>query len=122
MQHKIMIVDDDAHVIESLGDLLRNAGFEVIATKAGETVLTKAQTEPPSLIILDLMMPWMPGMEIWKALKSDVTTRHIPVIMLTGKTKEGDKIAGLETGADDYVTKPFSPRELLLRINRSLGN
>jgi len=117
-----MIVDDDAHVIESLGDLLRNAGFEVIATKAGETVLTKAQTEPPSLIILDLMMPWMPGMEIWKALKSDVTTRHIPVIMLTGKTKEGDKIAGLETGADDYVTKPFSPRELLLRINRSLGN
>ena len=122
MAHKIMIVDDDPHVIESLGNILRDAGYQVIAIEDGETALAKAQTELPSLIILDLMMPRMPGLEICKALKNDIAIRYIPVIMLTGKTKEGDKIIGLETGADDYITKPFNPRELLLRIDRSLGN
>ena len=121
MQYKIMVVDDDPHVIESLGAILHDEGFEVIATGDGSTVLTQAQTESPSLIILDLMLPQMPGLEICKALKQDSITRNIPIIMLTGKTKEGDKIGGLEAGADDYVTKPFSPRELVLRINRSLG-
>jgi two-component system phosphate regulon response regulator PhoB len=120
MQHKIMIVDDEADVIDLLVLNLRGAGFQVIAVEDGATALAKARNEAPSLIILDLMLPKMPGLEICKVLKGDVATRHIPVIMLTAKAEEVDKIVGLELGADDYVTKPFSPRELILRINRSL--
>jgi DNA-binding response OmpR family regulator len=120
MQHKIMIVDDEADVIDMLVINLRSAGFQVIAVEDGATALAKARNESPSLIILDLMLPKMPGLEICKVLKSDIATRHIPVIMLTAKAEEVDKIVGLELGADDYVTKPFSPRELILRINRSL--
>jgi DNA-binding response OmpR family regulator len=120
MQHKIMIVDDEADVIDMLVINLRAAGFQVIAVEDGATALVKARSESPSLIILDLMLPRMPGLEICKVLKNDIATRHIPVIMLTAKAQEVDKIVGLELGADDYVTKPFSPRELILRINRSL--
>ena len=115
-----MIVDDDAHVLESLGALLRDAGFKVITVEDGSMVLAKVSKEPPSLIVLDLMLPQMPGLEICKALKSDNATHHIPVIMLTAKTEQMDRILGLKLGADDYVTKPFSPRELILRINRAL--
>jgi two-component system phosphate regulon response regulator PhoB len=120
MQHKIMVVDDEADVIDMLVINLRSAGFQVVAVEDGATALAKARTEVPSLIILDLMLPKMPGLEICRVLKSDPATRHIPVIMLTAKAEEVDKIVGLELGADDYVTKPFSPRELILRINRSL--
>jgi DNA-binding response OmpR family regulator len=120
MQHKIMVVDDEADVIDMLVINLRAAGFQVITVADGATALAKARNKAPSLIILDLMLPKMPGLEICKVLKSDAATRHIPVIMLTAKAEEVDKIVGLELGADDYVTKPFSPRELILRINRSL--
>jgi two-component system phosphate regulon response regulator PhoB len=120
MQHKIMVVDDEADVIDMLVMNLRTAGFQVITVEDGATALVKARNESPSLIILDLMLPKMPGLEICKVLKGDPATRHIPVIMLTAKAEEVDKIVGLELGADDYVTKPFSPRELILRINRSL--
>ena len=115
-----MVVDDEADVIDMLVINLRAAGFQVVAVEDGATALAKARTEAPSLIILDLMLPKMPGLEICRVLKSDPATRHIPVIMLTAKAEEVDKIVGLELGADDYVTKPFSPRELILRINRSL--
>jgi DNA-binding response OmpR family regulator len=120
MQHKIMVVDDEADVIDMLVINLRAAGFQVIAVEDGATALAKARNESPSLIILDLMLPRMPGLEICRVLKSDAATRHIPVIMLTAKAEEVDKIVGLELGADDYITKPFSPRELILRIHRSL--
>ncbi len=120
MQHKILIVDDETDVLDMLLINLRAAGFTVIAVEDGAQALVKARTESPSLIILDLMLPKMSGIEICKVLKSDVATRGIPVIMLTAKAEEVDKIVGLEIGADDYVTKPFSPRELILRINRSL--
>ena len=115
-----MVVDDEADVIDMLVMNLRAAGFQVITVEDGATALAKARSESPSLIILDLMLPKMPGLEICKVLKSDAATRHIPIIMLTAKAEEVDKIVGLELGADDYVTKPFSPRELILRINRSL--
>jgi phosphate regulon transcriptional regulator PhoB len=120
MQHKIMIVDDEADVIDMLVINLRAAGFQVIAVEDGASALAKARNELPSLIILDLMLPKMSGTEICKVLKGDPATRHIPIIMLTAKAEEVDKIVGLELGADDYVTKPFSPRELILRVNRSL--
>jgi two-component system phosphate regulon response regulator PhoB len=120
MQQKIMIVDDEADVIDMLVLNLRSAGFQVVTVADGAQVLPRARTELPALIVLDLMLPHMPGLEICRVLKSDPATRHIPVIMLTAKAEEVDKIVGLELGADDYVTKPFSPRELILRINRSL--
>jgi two-component system phosphate regulon response regulator PhoB len=120
MQHKILVVEDEADVLDLLLINLRAAGFTVVTVEDGALALAKARTEAPSLIILDLMLPKMSGLEICKVLKSDAATRHIPVIMLTAKAEEVDKIVGLELGADDYVTKPFSPRELILRINRSL--
>jgi len=120
MQHKILIVDDESDVTDMLTLNLRGAGFQVVAVEDGATALKKARSETPSLIILDLMLPGMSGLEICKVLKGDVSTRHIPIIMLTAKGEEMDKVVGLELGADDYVTKPFSPRELVLRINRSL--
>ena len=120
MQHKILVVDDEADVIDMLGINLRSAGFQVVAVEDGAAALAKVRNEPPALIILDLMLPGMSGLEICKTLKGDIATRHIPIIMLTAKGEEVDKIVGFELGADDYVTKPFSPRELILRINRSL--
>jgi DNA-binding response OmpR family regulator len=120
MQHKIMVVDDDPYVIDSLGNILRSAGFDVLAVDDGTTAVEKARNETPSLIILDLMLPRIQGLEICKMLKCDAVTQHIPIILLTAKAGDADKIAGLKLGADDYVTKPFSPRELVLRINRSL--
>jgi two-component system phosphate regulon response regulator PhoB len=120
MQHKILVVDDEADVNDMLVLNLRAAGFGVIAAEDGATALAKSRSELPALVILDLMLPGMSGLEVCKVLKSDTATRHIPVIMLTSKAEEVDKIVGLELGADDYVTKPFSPRELILRVNRSL--
>jgi phosphate regulon transcriptional regulator PhoB len=120
MQHKILVVDDESDVNDMLVLNLRAAGFQVIAVADGAAALTKARSDLPSLILLDLMLPEMSGLEVCKVLKSEPATRHIPVIMLTSKAEEVDKIVGLELGADDYVTKPFSPRELILRVNRSL--
>lgn len=120
MQHKILVVDDETDVIDMLVINLRAAGFNVVAAEDGASALTKVRKELPSLIILDLMLPQMSGLEVCKTLKSDMATRHIPIIMLTAKAEEVDKIVGLELGADDYVTKPFSPREMILRVNRSL--
>src|ERR1700682_4052908 len=117
---RILIIEDEQDVIDLLTLHLRKAGFTLSTATDGAAGLRKAREESPSLIILDLMLPRMPGLEICKVLKSDVATRHIPVIMLTAKAEEVDKIVGLELGADDYVTKPFSPRELILRVNRSL--
>jgi DNA-binding response OmpR family regulator len=122
MQHKIMVVDDDVHVRESLISVLNEAGFKVLTVPDESTVLEQARTERPSLIILDLMLPKTPGLEICRQLKADATTQHIPVIMLTARTTVLDKVTGFQIGADDYVTKPFNPRELVLRINRSLLN
>jgi two-component system phosphate regulon response regulator PhoB len=120
MQHKILVIDDEADVLDMLIINLRAAGFTVVTAEDGASGLVKARTQPPSLIILDLMLPKMSGLEICKVLKSETATKNIPIIMLTAKAEDVDKIVGLELGADDYVTKPFSPRELMLRVNRSL--
>ncbi|MCE0485088.1 MAG: winged helix-turn-helix domain-containing protein [Methylacidiphilales bacterium] len=120
MQQRILVVDDESDVLDMLVINLRSAGFVVSVAENGAAALTLARSELPALIVLDLMLPQMSGLEICKVLKGDTATRHIPIIMLTAKAEEVDKIVGLELGADDYVTKPFSPRELILRINRSL--
>src|SRR5438445_5309436 len=113
----ILIVEDECDVVDLLTLTLRKAcGFVVSTAADGAAGLHKARTEKPAFIILDLMLPKMPGLEICKILKSDPGTRQIPIMMLTAKAEEIDRIVGLEFGADDYVTKPFSPREVVLRI------
>jgi two-component system phosphate regulon response regulator PhoB len=117
----ILIVEDEKDVIDLLVLNLRKAGgFTVSTASDGAAGLNKARSEKPAFIILDLMLPKMPGLEVCKILKSDSATRHIPIMMLTAKAEEVDRIVGLEFGADDYVVKPFSPREVILRINAIL--
>ena len=118
---KILLIEDEPDVIDLLTMQLRKAGgFSAISAADGAEGLKKARAEAPALIVLDLMLPRMSGLEVCKILKTDSSTRHIPIIMLTAKAEEVDRIVGLEFGADDYVTKPFSPREMLLRIKAIL--
>lgn len=98
----------------------RAPGFTVITAADGANGLRRAREETPALVVLDLMLPKMPGLEVCKILKSDSHTRHIPILMLTAKAEEIDRIVGLELGADDYVSKPFSPREVVLRAQAIL--
>jgi DNA-binding response OmpR family regulator len=113
----ILIVEDEIDVIDLLTLSLRKAGgFSISTATDGVAGLEKARAEKPAFLILDLMLPKISGLEICRMLKSDPGTRHIPIMMLTAKAEEIDRIVGLEFGADDYVTKPFSPREVLLRI------
>jgi len=115
---KILIIEDEQDVIDLLTLHLRKAGFTLSTATDGAAGLRKAREESPALIILDLLLPKMPGLEICRALKTDIATRQIPILMLTAKAEEIDRIVGLEFGADDYVTKPFSPRELVLRLKK----
>ena len=118
---KVLIVEDEADVVEMLTRaFVRAGGFAVIVASDGAGGLRRAREELPALVILDLMLPRMPGLEVCKILKSDSLTRHIAVLMLTAKAEEVDRIVGLELGADDYVTKPFSPREVVLRAQAIL--
>jgi two-component system phosphate regulon response regulator PhoB len=117
---RILIIEDEQDVIDLLTLHLRKAGFTVSTATDGATGLRKVREESPAFIILDLLLPKMPGLEICKVLKTDIATKQIPILMLTAKAEEIDRIIGLEFGADDYVTKPFSPRELVLRVNAIL--
>jgi DNA-binding response OmpR family regulator len=117
----ILIVEDEQDVVDLLSLNLRRAGgYHISAASDGVSGLEKARQEKPALIILDLMLPGISGLELCKILKSRAETREIPILMLTAKAEEIDRIVGLEFGADDYVTKPFSPREVVLRIQAIL--
>jgi len=117
----ILIIEDERDVIDLLTLNLRRAGsFNTSTATDGVVGLQKARDEKPALIILDLMLPGISGLELCKILKSERETRDIPILMLTAKAEEIDRIVGLEFGADDYVTKPFSPREVILRIQAIL--
>jgi len=116
MKEKILIVEDEKDIIKMIEYNLKKEGFRVIDARDGEGALDLAVREHPDLILLDLMLPGMNGLEVCKALKKESKTASIPIIMLTAKSQESDKVVGLELGADDYVTKPFSPRELIARI------
>jgi DNA-binding response OmpR family regulator len=120
VRSKILVVDDEPEAIELLQFNLKKAGFDVLTATDGAQALKKARSVLPSLIVLDLMLPEIDGLEVCKMLRRDPTTARIPIIMLTAKAAEVDRIVGLELGADDYVTKPFSPRELVLRVNKVL--
>ncbi|MEI8350391.1 MAG: response regulator transcription factor [Candidatus Omnitrophota bacterium] len=120
MKEKILIVDDEKDIVKMLDYNLKKEGFRTIFSYDGEDALDLTVKEHPDLIILDLMLPGLDGLEVCKTLKKENKTSNIPIIMLTAKAQESDKIIGLELGADDYITKPFSPRELLARVKAVL--
>jgi len=120
MKAKILVVDDEPDALELIEVNLKAAGYEVLSAPDGHKALEKARTLLPALILLDVMLPEVDGLEVCKALRRDPKTASIPIIMLTARAAEIDRVVGLELGADDYVTKPFSPRELVLRIKNLL--
>ena len=120
MKEKILIVDDEKDIVKMLEYNLKKEGYRTVSCNDGEDAIDLAKKERPDLIVLDLMLPVVDGLEVCKSLKKESKTASIPIIMLTAKTQESDKVIGLELGADDYVTKPFSPRELVARIKAVL--
>ena len=116
----ILVVDDEMYVVDLVRYHLHRAGFDVISALTGPAGLAAAQESRPSAIVLDLMLPQLSGTEVFKALKRNDETSGIPILMLTAKAAPSERIAGLELGVDDYITKPFSPRELVLRIQNLL--
>lgn len=120
MKPRILIVDDEPDALEVLGIKLREAGFAPLFASDGAKALAMTRAERPDLIVLDLMLPEIDGLEVCKILRRDPLTAGIPILMLTAKAAEMDRVLGLELGADDYVTKPYSPRELVLRIRKLL--
>src|SRR6516162_7864867 len=117
---KILVVDDEPEAVELVEFNLKQAGFDVLTAADGAEALKKAHAALPSLVVLDLMLPEVDGLEVCKMLRRDPATANIPIVMVTAKAAEIDRVLGLELGADDYLTKPFSPRELVLRIKRIL--
>jgi two-component system phosphate regulon response regulator PhoB len=116
----ILLVEDEQDLLELLRYNLAREGYNVQTAATGEEALKQVRAEPPNLVLLDLMLPGMDGLEVARTLKSREATRHIPIIMLTAKGEEPDVVQGLEVGADDYITKPFSPRVLMARIRAVL--
>lgn len=117
---RILIIEDEKDIVEFVKFNLIRDGFEVISAESGEQGLKKAQTDIPDLILLDVMLPGLNGLDVCRFLKNKVQTEHIPIIMLTARNEDVDIITGLEIGATDYVTKPFSPKVLIARIRAIL--
>ncbi len=120
MARKILVVDDEPVLVETIAYNLEQAGYQVLTAADGRSALEAARRETPDLVILDLMLPEMDGLEVCRQLRREHTTATIPIMMLTAKGDEIDKVVGLEVGADDYVTKPFGRRELLARVRALL--
>ena len=120
MARKILVVDDEPVLVETIAYNLEQAGYQVLTAADGGSALEAARRETPDLVILDLMLPEMDGLEVCRQLRREHTTATIPIMMLTAKGDEIDKVVGLEVGADDYVTKPFGRRELLARVRALL--
>ena len=116
----ILAVDDEVHILELISFNLKAAGYHVVTALTGEEALKRCEVERPSLVLLDIMLPGIDGLEVCRRLKGDRMTSNIPIIMLTARGDEVDKILGLELGADDYITKPFSVRELGARVKSLL--
>jgi two-component system alkaline phosphatase synthesis response regulator PhoP len=117
MAQTVLVVDDEARIVKLVRDYLERAGFAVLTARDGEAALALARIEQPDLIVLDLMLPGMDGLDVCRRLRQ---VSGVPIIMLTARVEEADRVVGLELGADDYVTKPFSPRELVARVRSTL--
>jgi two-component system alkaline phosphatase synthesis response regulator PhoP len=119
-KEKILVVDDEEDILELVRYNLSREGYQVTGSLTGEDALRKVRSDRFDLIVLDLMLPGMDGLAFTKALKNDSRMRSIPIIMLTAKGEEADIVTGLELGADDYITKPFSPRVMIARVRAAL--
>jgi two-component system, OmpR family, alkaline phosphatase synthesis response regulator PhoP len=120
LKARILVVEDEEEILELVSYNLTKEGYVVSAVTSGEDALRHIRQQPPDLVILDLMLPGVDGLEVCKSIKGDSATRDVPIIMLTAKSEEADIVTGLELGADDYVTKPFSRRVLLARVKAVL--
>ena len=118
---KILVVDDEVDLVETVRFPLEMEGFDVLVSYNGEDALNQARKENPDLIILDLMLPKLDGYKVCRLLKFDERYKHIPILMLTAKTQEKDKILGKETGADEYITKPFEMDHLIEKVKAYLN-
>ena len=119
-KERILIVEDDPDILQLLEYNLQKEGYRTLSSTSGEAALRLARAELPDLVILDLMLPGVDGLDVCRALRADARTRHIRVIMVTAKNEEADIVSGLEVGADDYIAKPFSPRVFLARVKAAL--
>jgi two-component system phosphate regulon response regulator PhoB len=119
-KEKILVVDDEEDILELIRFNLVREGYKVLCAPSGEEAMNIAQSEIPDLMVLDLMLPGIDGLEVTRVLKNDSRTKDIPIVMLTAKGEEADIVTGLELGADDYITKPFSPRVLVARARAVL--
>lgn len=119
-KEKILVVDDEEDILELIRFNLVREGYKVLCAPSGEEAMNIAQLEIPDLMVLDLMLPGIDGLEVTRVLKNDSRTRDIPIVMVTAKGEEADIVTGLELGADDYITKPFSPRVLVARVRAVL--
>lgn len=117
---RILVIEDEKDIVKVVRYNLEKDGFQVVATGDGLTGLAEVKKTPPDLLILDLMLPGLPGLEVCKEIRRDQTLNRLPILMLTARGDEADRVVGLEVGADDYVVKPFSPRELVARVKALL--
>ena len=120
MAQRVLVVDDDREILRLLRAYLEREGFQVVVALDGEEALHALRREKPDLVVLDLMLPKRDGWEITRVVRADPSLQHIPIIMLTARSEEADRVVGLELGADDYVVKPFSPREVVARVKAVL--
>jgi two-component system alkaline phosphatase synthesis response regulator PhoP len=120
MKETILVIDDEPKIVKVVSDYLERAGYRVITAGDGQMALITARHERPDLIILDLLLPTIDGLEVCRHLRQEPSTADVPIIMLTARGDETDRVVGLELGADDYVPKPFSPRELVARVRAVL--
>jgi two-component system alkaline phosphatase synthesis response regulator PhoP len=118
---RILVVDDEIYIVHILDFSLGMEGYEVLTALDGEQALERVRNDKPDLIVLDIMMPKLDGYEVCRTIKADPETRNIPVILLSAKGRNVDQKMGFDVGADDYITRPFSPRKLVERINSLLG-
>jgi len=119
-RNTVLVVEDEEDISELIRFNLEQEGFQVVTVGDGEQAIRTAQANPPALVILDLMLPGIPGIEVCKRLRANATTARLPILMVTAKSSEADRVVGLEMGADDYIVKPFSVRELVARVRAVL--
>src|SRR5271157_3435389 len=117
---RVLVIEDDKDIVELVRYNLEKDGYQVASSADGSTGLSQIRKSPPDLLILDLMLPKLSGLDICKEVRRDVSLNRLPILILTAKGEEADRVVGLELGADDYVTKPFSPRELVARVKALL--
>ena len=122
MRKRVLICDDEPYIVESVSYVVRRAGFDVLTAEDGDGALAAAYQEKPDLIFLDIMMPGLSGDEVCRRLKADPSTRSTHVVILTARGQEEDERRALEMGADEFMTKPFSPRKLRARVLQLLGD